>query len=169
MQTKHLNFLFVIASLLFITACSNTQITANRGFPAIPSTQKIALYSLNNYTDTPRAGLRAANITEGLLLAKGYQVDNKITAATRKMSLTEKITNARQHHIRYLVTGGVSEWRYKTGIDGEPAVSIQLKLIDTHNRRVVWSATGSDSSWGNTSIGVVAQNLISGMLPVASR
>jgi len=170
MQTKLLTFLFTMTSLIFFSACSNTQITANkRGFPPIASNQKIALYSLNNYTDTPRAGLRAANITEGLLLAKGYRISNSITAATRKMSLSEKIADARRHHARYLITGGVSEWRYKTGIDGEPAVSVQLKLIDTHSRRVVWSATGSDSSWGNTSIGVVAQNLISGMLPATSR
>jgi TolB-like protein len=169
MQTKLLTFLFTMTSLIFFTACSNTQITAKRGFPAIASSQKIALYGLDNYTDTPRAGLRAANITEGLLLARGYRVSNSITTATRKMSLSEKIADARRHHARYLITGGVSEWRYKTGIDGEPAVSVQLKLIDTHSRRVVWSATGSDSSWGNTSIGVVAQNLISGMLPATSR
>ena len=63
MQTKYLNFFLVIAFIFYITTCSNIQITANRGFSAIAPSQKITLYSLNNYTDTLRADLRAANIT----------------------------------------------------------------------------------------------------------
>jgi len=168
MQPRYLIF-FSLFSLLLLTACNNTQISINRNFPATAKSQKIALYSLHNYTDTPRAGLRAANIAEGLLLANGYSIQNRMVAGASDLSLNEKISDARRHNIRYLFTGGVSEWRYKTGIDGEPAVSLQLKLIDVSTKSVVWSATGSDSSWGNTSIGVVAQELISGMLLSSSR
>ena len=172
MQTKYSTTLpatlLALFITLFITACNNTQITAHRAFPAAGLSQTIALYTLDNYTDTPRAGLRAANIVEGILLARGYHVQERFTADRSKTSLQTKISDARKHHARYLFTGGVSEWRYKTGIDGEPAVSLQLKLIDTRSRAVVWSATGSDNSWGNASLGVVAQALISSMLPAAT-
>lgn len=60
--------------------------------------------------------------------------------------------------------GGVSEWRYKTGIDGEPAVSIQLGFYKTKNAKLKWNAAGSDSDWGNASIGTTAQDLLEEML-----
>lgn len=60
--------------------------------------------------------------------------------------------------------GGVSEWRYKTGIDGEAAVSLMLSLVDLKTSQVVWSATASDTSWSNSSLGTLAQNLIQKML-----
>jgi len=154
----------IILSLLFLNGCSQTQIASGTMMPSIDNSQKVALYALENYTDTPKAGMRAANIAEGVLLAKGYQIDNRINNATRVMTLDQKISDARRHNDRYLFVGGVSEWRYKTGIDGEPAISLQFKLIDTASHRVIWSATGANSSWGNASIGTVAQELITTML-----
>jgi hypothetical protein len=131
---------------------------------SIDSSRSVALYGLDNYTDTPKAGMRASNIVEGILLAKGYQIDNRINNDTRKMTLQQKRADALSRKNGYMFVGGVSEWRYKTGIDGEPAVSLQFKLIDLKTGAVKWSAVASDSSWGNASIGTVAQDLISSML-----
>lgn len=157
-------FFLLLLAPIFFSGCSQTQIASSAMMPTVDRSQKVALYALENYTDTPRAGMRAANIAEGVLLAKGYQVNNRMNDATRLMTPQQKISDARRHNSRYLFTGGVSEWRYKTGIDGEPAISLQFKLIDVHSGRVVWSATGSDSSWGNASIGTVSQGLITSML-----
>lgn len=154
--------------LFFLSGCGQAQILSSTTAPKIDRSKRVAVYALDNYTDTPRAGMRAANIAEGVLLAKGYRVDHRVNDAARVMTQDQKIADARGHQDHYLFVGGVSEWRYKTGIDGEPAVSLQLKLLDVHTKSVVWSATGSDSSWGNTSVGVVAQKLISEMLPQIS-
>ncbi len=151
--------------LLFGSGCTQSQIVTSHTLPSLDkNSTKISLYALENYTDTPRAGLRAANIVEGILLVEGYNIANRINNASRVMTLDEKISDARSNSIRYIMTGGVSEWRYKTGIDGEPAISLQLKLIDTQSKQVVWSSIGSDNSWGNASIGTVAQSLIESMI-----
>jgi TolB-like protein len=71
---------------------------------------------------------------------------------------------ASQNKIQYALTGSVQEWRYKTGVDGEPAVSVTFNLIDMTNGRVVWSATGSRSGWSRSSVGAVGQTLIDQLL-----
>jgi hypothetical protein len=123
---------------------------------------KVSLFRLNNYTDTPRAGMRAASILEGMLVTKGYKVKSHITSKSVSLKKARKI--AKSDGSKYFMYGGVSEWRYKTGIDGEPAVSLQCSLYKTKNTKLVWSATGSDSDWGNASIGTTAQDLLAEMI-----
>jgi hypothetical protein len=65
----------------------------------------------------------------------------------------------------YALTGAVDEWRYKVGIDGEPAVGLTLQIINlTDGDRVVWSAAGSKSGWSREALSAVAQKLIKDML-----
>jgi hypothetical protein len=65
---------------------------------------------------------------------------------------------------RFAMIGGVSEWRYKTGIDGEPAVSLQVSLVDCRQGgRVVWSATASSNDTWRASVGTTAQAIIERM------
>jgi len=122
----------------------------------------VSLFRLNNYTDTPRAGMRASNIIEGMLLIKGYRVVSHLKDKVPSIKKARKI--AKKDGSKYFMYGGVSEWRYKTGIDGEPAVSFQMSLYKTKKSKLVWSATGSDSDWGNASIGTTAQDLVAEMM-----
>ena len=159
MRTGYLLFI-----IIFLSGCGGVDVSSSRSISTIDRSKKMTIYAMSNYTDTPRAGMRAANIAEGILLANGYRVESRIDSDSRKLTLDEKISDARQRGSRYIFVGGVSEWRYKTGIDGEPAISLQFKIIDIESKIVKWSATASDSSWGNDSIGTVAQELISNMI-----
>ena len=64
----------------------------------------------------------------------------------------------------YVLSGAVEEWRYKTGVDGEPVAGVTLELIDTAPGRVVWSATGTRTGWSRSSLSGVASTLIGGLL-----
>jgi len=169
---KILKIVAFLLLLLFVSGCSTAVITAtNKSLPKVyvdhnathneKRSIKITIFRLNNYTDTPRAGLRASNIMEGILLTKGYKIKNHFNDKTPSFKKAKKI--AKSDGSKYFMYGGVSEWRYKTGIDGEPAVSLQFTLYKTKNLKKVWSATGSDSDWGNASIGTTAQHLINEM------
>ncbi len=166
-----MKIVFVMVSL-FVSGCSTAVIsTTYKSLPKVyedhnathdkKNSIKVTLFRLNNYTDTPRAGLRASNILEGMLITKGYKVTTHIDEKTPSLKKAKKI--AKSDKSKYFMYGGVSEWRYKTGIDGEPAVSLQITLYKTKNAKKEWSATGSDSDWGNASIGTTAQNLIDEM------
>jgi hypothetical protein len=159
--------------VVVFSACSTAVITkTNRDLPVVyedinethqkKNEIKISLFRLNNYTDTPRAGMRASNIIEGILLTKGYIIKSHIKDKSVSFKKARKI--AKGDNSKYFMYGGVSEWRYKTGIDGEPAVSVQMSLYKTKNGKLVWSATGSDSDWGNGSIGTTAHDLFEEVL-----
>jgi outer membrane murein-binding lipoprotein Lpp len=163
--------LFLLTTLLLAGCSSMTMITTNKKLPEVyvdinktdkvKNDIKITLFKLSNYTDTPRAGQRASNILQGILLAKGYSVTTKMENEVHSLNAAQ--TQAKEDASQYFLIGGVSEWRYKTGIDGEPAVSLQLRLYDTNSAKLIWSATGADSDWGTGSIGTTAQNLINTM------
>ena len=164
---------FLVVLPLFFQACSTSVITTTPSelpqvYEDINETYqkkhdiRIVLFRLNNYTDTPRAGMRAANILKGLLQAKGYIVKDYIKEKTPSFKKAKK--KAKETNSDYFFYGGVSEWRYKTGIDGEPAVSLQIGLYKSKNGKLVWSATGSQSEWGNDSIGTTAHELLKEMI-----
>jgi len=166
-----MNYLFscltFIAILLFNGCSSATITTTDTSLSDLDQNKskqiaQITLFRLNNYTDTPRAGLRAANIVEGVLLSRGYHINSKLKEKTPSLKKAQDI--AKIDGSKYFIYGGVSEWRYKTGIDGEPAVSLQLSLYQSSDGKLIWSSTGSDNDWGNASIGTTAQNLIEKML-----
>ena len=170
---KKLQKTLLIAFIALMAGCSSTAlITTQKTLPAVyvdvNSTHEekrdvtISLFRLNNYTDTPRAGMRASNILEGILLAKGYKVTSHLADKLPSKKKAKKI--AKEDGSKYFVYGGVSEWRYKTGIDGEPAVSMQISLYKTKGSKLVWSGTGSDSDWGNSSVGTTAQDLLLEMI-----
>ena len=155
-----------------IGCTSNIMISTQKGLPKVYKDVNatyqekkeipISLFRLQNFTDTPRAGMRASNLIEGILRSKGYIVISHVNE--KKYSFKKAYRQAKNDDSKYFFFGGVSEWRYKTGIDGEPAVSLQLSLYKTKNKKLVWSATGSNSDWGNGSIGTTAQSLMLNMM-----
>ena len=58
----------------------------------------------------------------------------------------------------------MDEWRYKVGIDGEPAIGVTLKVIDLTDGRVVWTASGAKSGWSRQALSAVAQGVLKDML-----
>jgi hypothetical protein len=164
--------LFTVLVVVFTACSTSTIVTTQKLMPRVyvdtnetheeRKNIKITLFRLHNYTDTPRAGMRASNILEGVLKARGYNVTTHLKDKSPSIKKARKIADL--DGSKYFMHGGVSEWRYKTGIDGEPAVSLQLSLYKTKNKKLAWSATASDSDWGNASIGTTAQDLIDEMI-----
>jgi hypothetical protein len=62
------------------------------------------------------------------------------------------------------MTGAVDEWRYKVGVDGEPAVGLVLQVIDLGTGNVVWTATGARSGWSREALSAVGQKLMRDLL-----
>ena len=160
-----LNVTLLLALVVGFSACSSvvsTSNTFNKNVDQNRSLVKIAVFAFDNYTDTPQAGKRAASLAEGVLSAAGYTTKNLVDH--RLVSNEEQRLQAKKSGAKYMLIGGVSEWRYKTGIDGEPAVSLSCKLIDVKNAKTIWSGVASDNDWGNASVGTVAQELLEDIL-----
>jgi polysaccharide biosynthesis protein PelC len=156
----------VPVALLSVAACTtvNTQPA-----PALGKELAWALLPLLNNTETPQAGLRGEAILESLLRTGGYRQLTRYPAGLNKESLfdpasrkavDEALIWAKAQGIRFAITGTVDEWRYKVGVDGEPAVGMTLQIIDVRDDTVIWSAAGSKTGWSRESVAAVAQKLI---------
>ncbi|WP_373377466.1 penicillin-binding protein activator LpoB [Cupriavidus nantongensis] len=159
-----------LGAALWLAGCAVTDVGRA---PALARGETIAVLPIVNYTETPQAGLRAEAIAESLLKTGGVASLKRYPASLNPETLFEPAEReavgkalewARAEKARYALTGAVQEWRYKVGVDGEPAVGISLQLLDVNSGEVVWSATGSDSGWSRASLSGTAQKLLRRLL-----
>ena len=143
---------------------------------AIDRNAKWVMLPVLNHTEVPQAGLRAEAIIEGLVRAHGVNDLTRYPAAlntdtlfqpTERRVMIDAEKWARIQGARYAIYGAVDEWRYKVGIDGEPAVGVALHIFDLQTNVVVWSGVGGKSGWSRESLSGVAQKLIRDLLATA--
>lgn len=164
--------LILLATLL--GACT----TLNTSPPkvALEKEAQWALLPILNQTETPQAGLRAEALMEASLRNAGISQLQRYPAKLNQETLFEpaerKIADdaktwASQQGLRYGVSGTVTEWRYKVGVDGEPAVGMMLQITDLKSGQVVWSGSGGKTGYSRESLSGTAQKLLNQMLSSA--
>ena len=155
---KKLAFFIALISF-FLYSCSSS-VNSYQGGKLSKGDNFIVLPFENN-TETPLAGIRASKIAEGVLISHGFNIKGKIYKQKeyKAEEIKELLEKAKREGYRYAVIGTVNEWRYKTGIDGEPAVNFTMKILDLNTGKTVWSGVASKSGMGYSSIGTLAQDL----------
>lgn len=158
------------ALLGLLSACS----TVDRGrAPALEANASWAVLPFENHTETPMAGNRAAAIASALLHARGVGQVKRYTGDALQETLfdgrdakrrEDALAWARNEGVRYALVGAVDEWRYKVGVDGEPAVGVALEIVDVGSGATVWSAAGGKSGWSREALSAVGQKLIRDLL-----
>ena len=140
-------------------------IDVNHAQPLDPD-QRFVLLPVENYSESPQAGEKVEAILTTMLRARRLPVERlEPPPASAPLELDEGrrfqrgLESARPGGARYGVTGSVIEWRYKNGLDADPAVSVSLRVVEVESGRVVWSASGSRTGWGNDSLGAVGVRL----------
>ncbi len=145
--------------------------------PTLEAQASWVLLPIVNHTATPQAGRRAEAITEALLYSQGVGNLRRYPSRLQDKSFLLGSDNklyevalkwAKEQGARYAMTGTVDEWRYKVGIDGEPAVGVSLRLLDLQTDQVVWSAVGGQTGWSREAVSAVAQKLIKRLLDQAT-
>lgn len=158
--------------VVLLTACS-TGIQSITNGDALDANAKWALLPIVNNTDTPQAGLSAEAMVEHQLRRRGIANVAHYPAALSRDSLFEpterKVAEealkwAQDQGVKFVLTGSVEEWRYKVGIDGEPAVGITLKVMDLASGQVVWSGNSAKSGWSREALSAVAQSVLFDLL-----
>jgi TolB-like protein len=167
-----------LGAVLLLAALAGCAVTDHStGQAALARDASWALLPIANHTDVPQAGLRAEAIAEGVLRSRGVAKLLHYPPALNPASLLEPGEGkaqadaakwAREAGARYALTGAVDEWRYKVGIDGEPAVGLALQIIELESGAVVWSAVGARSGWSREALAAVAQKLVRELLDSAA-
>ena len=158
--------LFLLAGLALLVGCSTLDTSEA---PKISSKAQWVVLPFANNTETPLAANRAEAIAESLLRANGVGKLRSYPASLQQESLFDPgerrsldagLEWARKEGARYALTGSVDEWRYKVGVDGEPAVGVALSIIDVSSGEVLWSGAGGKSGWSREALSAVAQQLM---------
>ncbi len=133
----------------------------------------VLLPSINN-TETPQAGGRLDSITASILRVRGVDHLTMITPTTTAGSDLFETANrhnqdvaldqARQQGAEYAVAASVNEWRYKVGLDGEPAVGVSLSILDVASGQVIWSGSAARSGWSREAVSAIAQKTVNQLL-----
>ena len=160
----------LIGIIWFLSACSVNEIQQT---PPLKAHESWVMLPFINHGDTPDAGERAADIAEALLrslynariTSVQQSVDEQqIPEFNQQKTLESAIKNAQSQGSRYGLTGSVQEWRYKAGLDAEPAVGVTLNVIDLGSGNVIWTASGARTGWGRESLSGVGHKLIEDLL-----
>ena len=166
---RRLHTVLIGGALLLLSACS----TLDRGTaPALERQATWVVLPFANHTETPLAGNRAEAIAQALLHAQGVGKVLRYETGPQQEALfdagdskrqQDALDWARERQARYALTGAVDEWRYKVGVDGEPA-GVTLQIIDVASGDILWSGTGGKSGWSREALSAVAQKLIRDLL-----
>ena len=158
------------AAVMLLAGCAVTALPGQS--LSVPADAKFAVLPLANATDVPLVERRAQAITVSLLQQKGLRdvevypqksTDNPLEAEPA-VTTAQALAWAKQQGARYALSGTVTEWRYKTGVDSEPAVGITLQVTNVPTGQVVWSASGGRSGWGYQALAAVGQSQIEALL-----
>lgn len=169
----HHLFRHLVLLVLALSAAGCTVMDRSRNTATLDAGAKWVILPIANHTETPLAGQRAEVMLESLLRQRGVSAlfhapaapSSDIAADLTDRKLQQDAQRwATEQGIRYALTGAVDEWRYKVGVDGEPAVGLVLQVIDLSNGQVVWTGTGAKSGWSREALSAVAQKLMREML-----
>ena len=156
----------LLQAIVLVTSCTTLNV---QPAPKLDRDAGWALLPIMNFTETPQSGLRTEAILESLLRTGGIASLKRYPASLNTEALFDPLERkaieaallwARNENLRYAMTGSVEEWRYKVGVDGEPAVGITLQLIDLPSGAVIWTASGSKTGWSREGLTATAQKLL---------
>ena len=162
--------IFIIVSFVLMTlGCSSYH--SERELTEL-SSKNWALMPVANYSQSPLAGQQLEDMLSSLLFQRGVslaqypriETSNNIPTLANNTATPEQINWLAQQNVDYVLSGSVQEWHYKTGLDGEPAVTVTLNLHRKSNNELVWSVTGARSGWGRESIGYAAHEVLNSLL-----
>ncbi len=160
----------VALAALMLSACA----TLDSAPPVkIERTATWVVLPFSNATETPLAAQRAESIALGLLPSLGVanpqrypqsMQDDSLFDTGQARGMEQAMNWARSSNARYALAGSVQEWRYKVGVDGEPAVGVSLQIIEVSSGKLIWSSVGARSGWSRDTLAGVAQGLMKRML-----
>jgi polysaccharide biosynthesis protein PelC len=168
MKAKYMAAAFCAAAAL--AGCATTQHSAS---PALSCAEKWAVLPFHNYSETPQAGQAAARLVENALRSRGLadlryypsSLDDSLGEFGMSQGQYERAVDwAKGQGVRYGIAGSVTEWRYKSGVDGEPAVGLTLDVIDIESGKALWSAGGARTGWSSDALSGTGLKLVRSLL-----
>lgn len=159
--------LVVLLLSVLLAGCQSSRMQTDA--PAILPEESIIMLPFLNRSETPLAGERAEAIALSVLRQQGLSQLQIYTAEPQPNGLPvlddiKRLNDATEQAIgkgmRYAIAGSVEEWRYKRGLDGEPAVGLSMRLVDLDSGQILWSGSAARSGWSRESLSGTAHKVL---------
>jgi polysaccharide biosynthesis protein PelC len=171
-RTPSLFCFLTMVLLTVLSACGGTGTTVVRSGP-VRSTGRWVILPVVNNSETPQAGERLEAILDTLLRKGGVgtldrypppKEDDTHLVSSDRQRYEAALEWARTAKYDYAVGGSVEEWRYKSGLDAEPAIGISMRVLEVSTGKVLWAATGTRTGGSNQNTGATAVELLDSMM-----
>ena len=164
---KSLNTIICVSLALFLGACSTVVYDgANRSSLPVKNYVTLLMPPFHNATNDEHAATAIREMTGTAVLENGIKLfqteevlkktseegadglDGKYSAIVDRVGAT------------HLLMGTVHEYRYKTDLDGDPAVGITLRLVTSNSGETVWQGTSSNTGYAFASLTSTSQKAV---------
>ena len=168
--------LLKLAALLVAASVCLASCSTQRGQQpvALDRESSWTVLPFRNLSQTPMSAERVESLVLSALRAKSLPSVDVLPSAEAVAGtlpllddgarLSQAMKVARTGGYQYGVTGSVEEWRYKAGLDGEPAVGISIRVVDIDTGATLWSNSGARSGWSRESLTGNGQKVINKLL-----
>jgi hypothetical protein len=160
---------------LLVSGCAT--VVHHGGRSAAPVTVgRVLLPLFVNATDDEHAARALTEMTGSALVEAGiplFQTEETVlkSAADKAQGADGRYAElARAAGATHLVIGTVHEYRYKTDLDGDPAVGVTLRLVDAATGETLWQGTGGNVGYAFASLTSAGRNAVRSLvaqLPVS--
>lgn len=164
--------LMVIVLVTFVSGCGTTGTTVVKNGPVRSAGRWVILPVVNN-SETPQAGERLEAILDTFLRKGGIATldrypppkeDDTHLVSSDRQRYEAALEWARGAKYDYAVGGSVEEWRYKSGLDAEPAIGITMRVLEVNTGKVLWAATGTRTGGSSQNTSATAVDLVDSMM-----
>ena len=163
--------LFLLIAVMLAMSCSTQHVQPGKSLttPLDPLASWRVL-PFSNHSQTPLAGERVAALVLSAVRARGLPSIEPVVIPTGDLAelpllddgarFNKALEIARSQEVAYAVTGSVEEWRYKAGLDGEPAVGLSLRVVEIASGDTLWTSSAARSGWSRESLTGNGQKVI---------
>lgn len=166
----------LIALCLIVLSAGCATVVTEGGATGTLRVERLLLPPFINATDDEHAGRALTEMTGSALVEAGlplFQTEELLirSAADKAQGPDGRYAEvARTVGATHLLIGTVHEYRYKTDLDGDPAVGVTLRLIDAATGQTLWQGSGGNVGYAFASVTSASQKAVRALvrdLPVA--
>ena len=166
--------LILLSLILFVSGCAHVVTTGSATGENL-TIGRLLLPPFVNATDDEHASRAITEMTGSALVQAGiplYQTEDLVlrTAQDAAQGPDGRYAEiARSVGATHLLVGTVHEYRYKTDLDGDPAVGITMRIVQASTGETVWQGTSGNVGYAFaslTSAGQKAVNRLVSEIPV---
>ena len=156
--------LLALGLLVFASGCAT--VVTRGGATGSLRVERLLLPPFVNATTDEHAGRALTEMTGSALVEAGlplFQTEETLlrSAADKAQGPDGRYAElARTVGATHLLIGTVHEYRYKTDLDGDPAVGLTLRLIDAATGQTLWQGSGTNVGYAFASVTSAAQKAV---------